>query len=75
MKKFDPTKIHIGLVRYADHFHPTNETSERRWEELTTKAVGAKCTVDLNAQTVKTWKKIARNFGYELHTFEKGLGR
>lgn len=75
-KKFDPTKKHIGLVRYADHYHATNEKSEQHLREL---ADMCKTTYDVFEKIPRSMKimfaRLAIERGFQVHYFEKGLGR
>ena len=77
MKKLNPNLKHIGMIRYADHFHPSNEISTARFNELVAKIFGQQPPFDLNLTraVMKRYKKVAPYFGYEVHLFEKGLGR
>ncbi len=80
-KTLNPKFVHIGMFRYADQFQPTNKDSQERWIELLHKA-GHKCT-DSNCSLERGFprafrvmvSRMARSQGYELHFFEKGLGR
>lgn len=78
MKKqrvLDPNLIHIGLVRYADHYHPTNEQSVARLHDLADKLHCEFPNDEIPRSLKLTMMSIALTHGYQLHFFEKGLGR
>lgn len=71
--KLSKTRINVGLVRYADHYHATNPENEKKLVRL-----GALVGQDLKEipRAYRKWAtQMARTHGYELHFFEKGLGR
>lgn len=76
MKTFSKTKKHIGLVKYADFYHPTNEASEQRVRELLVVAgFDVPPVLKFDAVHVSVLKDQARRHGFVVHTFHKGLGR
>lgn len=73
------TKINIGMVRYAEIYRPTNALSAARLSYLF-KKVGFEledfCESPIIKRSTKAqMTKLARSMGYEIHWFEKGLGR
>lgn len=75
MRTFDPTKKHIGLVRYGDHYHPTNQESAARLVELEDLLHCEFPGGDIPRTMRMTVARMAMEYGYHLHFFEKGLGR
>lgn len=80
MKTLNPKLVHIGMIRYADHYHPTNEDSERKLRALLDEAnmhIGSSALSDVRVARAnrKLFAKIASDHGYKMHFFEKGLGR
>lgn len=75
-RTLDPNLKHIGMVRYADHYHPTNEQSEKHIAEL---ADQLKTLPEVLSQVPRDFKltfaRMAREHGFQVHYFEKGLGR
>jgi len=75
MKRLNPNRIHIGMVRYADSFHPTNDVSQERLKKLEEKL---HCEFE-NGFVPRSMKvsiaRLALENGFEIHWFEKGLGR
>lgn len=73
-KQHDWSKV-IGLIRYADTYHPTNEQSRQRWLDLLTQVDELRFLDRMPRAMARPMAKSARDIGYELIFFEKGLGR
>jgi hypothetical protein len=73
MKTLDPRFIHIGFVRFGDFYHATNEQSLMRWREFLALTANSTITIPRKHKTV--WAMLAKERGFQLHFFEKGLGR
>lgn len=74
-KMLDPKYIHIGLVRYAGWYHASNEASADRLKQLEEKL---HCEFDQGCipRSIKIHiARLALEHGFQLHFFEKGLGR
>lgn len=74
--KLSKTKINIGMVRYADIYHPTNDVSALRLGKMMEKLGQFGPGTPIIKRSLKSEaNKWAAKLGYKIHWFEKGLGR